>query len=95
LRRENERLRREVERLHQQVTEQAKQIADKQQQISDAEKQIADLERQYTSSTLFPYLYDFTLNNWLYYFPNTTNPGHYTTNPRYFSDLTTGKIISM
>jgi subtilase family serine protease len=49
----------------------------------------------YTSSTLFPYLYDFTLNAWLYYFPDTANPGHYTTNPRYFSNLTTGKIIQM
>jgi hypothetical protein len=49
----------------------------------------------YTSSTLFPYLYDFSLSSWLYYFPNTANPGHYTSNPRYFSNLTTGKIISM
>ncbi len=49
----------------------------------------------YTSTTLFPYLYDFTLNNWLYYFPDTKNPGHYTTSPRFFSNLTTGKIFSM
>ena len=49
----------------------------------------------YTSNTLFPYLYDFTLNSWLYYFPNTTNPGRYTSDPRYFSNLTTGKIITM
>ena len=49
----------------------------------------------YTSSSLFPYLYDFSLSNWLYYFPATNNPGHYTSNPRYFSDLTTGKIITM
>ena len=49
----------------------------------------------YTSSSLFPYLYDFTLNSWIYYFPNTTSPGHYTTNPRYFSNLTAGKIITM
>jgi uncharacterized repeat protein (TIGR01451 family) len=49
----------------------------------------------YTSSSLFPYLYDFTLNNWLYYFPATNNPGHYTTSPRSFSDLTTDKIITM
>jgi hypothetical protein len=49
----------------------------------------------YTSSTLFPYLYDFTLNAWLYYFPDTKNPGHYTTNPRYFSNLATGKIFTM
>jgi hypothetical protein len=49
----------------------------------------------YTSSSLFPYLYDFTLNNWLYYFPDTKNPGHYTTNPRSFADLATGKIVTM
>ncbi len=49
----------------------------------------------YTSPSLFPYLYDFTLNNWLYYFPDTKTPGHYTTNPRVFSDVTTGKIITM
>jgi uncharacterized repeat protein (TIGR01451 family) len=49
----------------------------------------------YTSSALFPYLYDFTLNTWIYYFPNTSSPGHYTTNPRYFSNLTTGKVFSM
>jgi uncharacterized repeat protein (TIGR02543 family) len=49
----------------------------------------------YTSSTLFPYLYDFTLKTWVYYFPNTTNPGHYTTNPRYFSNLITGQIFTM
>jgi uncharacterized repeat protein (TIGR01451 family) len=49
----------------------------------------------YTSNVLFPYLFDFTLNNWLYYFPDTKNPGHYTTNPRYFSNPTTGKIFSM
>jgi alpha-tubulin suppressor-like RCC1 family protein len=48
----------------------------------------------YTSTTLFPYLYDFTLSNWLYYFPAPNNPGHYSSNPRYFSDLTTGKIIT-
>jgi hypothetical protein len=49
----------------------------------------------YTSPSLFPFLYDFTLNNWLYYFPATNNPGHYTSKPRYFSDLTTGKIVTM
>ena len=42
----------------------------------------------YTSPGLFPYLYDFTLNSWIYYFTNTTNP-------RYFSDLTTQKIFTM
>ncbi len=49
----------------------------------------------YTSSTLFPYLYDFTLKSWIYYFPDTKNPGHYTTNPRYFANLTTGLIFAM
>jgi hypothetical protein len=49
----------------------------------------------YTSTTLFPDLYDFTLKAWIYYFPDTKNPGHYTTNPRYFSNLTTGKIFTM
>ncbi len=49
----------------------------------------------YTSQSLFPYLYDFTLNAWLYYFPNTQSPKHYTTNPRYFSNLTTLKIFTM
>jgi hypothetical protein len=47
----------------------------------------------YTSSALFPNLYDFTLGNWLYYLPANNDPGHYSMNPRYFSDLTTGKII--
>ena len=42
----------------------------------------------YTSNTLFPDLYDFTLNTWIYYFSNTANPGHYTTDPRYFANLT-------
>jgi uncharacterized repeat protein (TIGR02543 family) len=49
----------------------------------------------YTGSSLFPYLYDFTLNTWIYYFPNTTNPGHYTTDPRYFSNLRTGVVFTM
>jgi hypothetical protein len=49
----------------------------------------------YTNAGSFPYLYDFTLNNWLYYFPNTNSPGRYTSGPRYFSDLTTGQIITM
>ena len=49
----------------------------------------------YTGNTLFPYLYDFTLKTWIYYFPNTANPGRYTTNPRYFSNLTNGQIFAM
>jgi hypothetical protein len=49
----------------------------------------------YSSNTSFPYLYDFTLNAWLYYFPDTKNSGHYSTNPRSFSNLTTGQIFTM
>lgn len=49
----------------------------------------------YTSPTFsFPYLYDFSLDAVLYYFPDTNNPGHYTTNPRYFANLKTGQIIT-
>jgi hypothetical protein len=49
----------------------------------------------YSSSPLFPYLFDFTLNAWIYYFPNTQSPGHYTTNPRDFANLTTSTIFTM
>ena len=49
----------------------------------------------YTSATEFPYLYDFTLNAWLYYYPAPNNPGHYSTNPRYFVNLTTNVIFTM
>jgi uncharacterized repeat protein (TIGR01451 family) len=49
----------------------------------------------YTNGSLFPYLYDFSLNAWLYYFPNSKDPGHYTTNPRYFANMTTGQISTM
>jgi hypothetical protein len=49
----------------------------------------------WTSTTEFPYIYDFTLGVWLYYFPNTASPGHYTSNPRLFSNLTTGVIFAL
>ncbi len=49
----------------------------------------------YSTPNLFPYIYDFSLNTFIYYFPNTTSQGHYTASPRYFSNLTTGKIITM
>jgi hypothetical protein len=49
----------------------------------------------YTDTSSFPYLYDFNLNTWIYYFPNTTSPGQYTTSPRYFSNLTTAQIFTM
>jgi len=50
----------------------------------------------YTSPSFpFPYLYDFSLNTVLYYFPDPNRPGHYTTNPRYFYNFATGQIITM
>ena len=50
----------------------------------------------YTSpSFAFPYLYDFSLNTLLYYYPDPNNPGHYTSNPRYFYNFATGQIITM
>ncbi len=49
----------------------------------------------YTTPSLFPYLFDFSLNGWLYYFAATNNPGHYSSNPRSFSNLATGKVITM
>ncbi len=50
----------------------------------------------YTSPTFpFPYLYDFSLNAVLYYFPDPQNPGRYNTNGvRYFYNYATGQIIS-
>jgi uncharacterized repeat protein (TIGR01451 family) len=49
----------------------------------------------YTNTSQFPYLYDFTLHAWLYYFPDTHNAGHYTTNPRYFVNMSTSQIFTM
>lgn len=49
----------------------------------------------YTSPSQFPNLYDFTLGAWIYYFPDTRNVGHYTTNPRYFANLSTGNILKL
>ena len=43
----------------------------------------------------FPYLYDFTLAATLYYYPDTQSAGHYTTNPRYFYNFATSKIITL
>ena len=49
----------------------------------------------YTSPVFpFPYLYDFALGSTVYYYPDTTNTGHYTTNPRYFFDYATNTIIT-
>ena len=50
----------------------------------------------YTSPTFpFPYLYDFSLNTVLYYYPNPSEAGHYNTNgTRYFYDFATGQVIT-
>ncbi len=49
----------------------------------------------YTSRTFpYPYLYDFSLNTVLYYYPDPNNLGHYTSNPRYFYDFATQTIIT-
>jgi virginiamycin B lyase len=49
----------------------------------------------YTSSAEFPFLYDYTLNAWIYYFPNSQSAGHYTSNPRSFANMTTGQTFTM
>jgi len=49
----------------------------------------------YTSPTLFPFLYDFSLNAWLYYLPDVANPGRYTHNPRWFYNFATGQWITL
>jgi hypothetical protein len=38
----------------------------------------------YTNPRIFPVLYDFSLNQWLFYYPDTKNPGRYTSEPRMF-----------
>ena len=48
----------------------------------------------YTGATLFPYLYDFSLGTFLYYLPDTTRPGRYTSNPRQFYNFKTNSIIT-
>jgi hypothetical protein len=41
----------------------------------------------------FPYVYDFSLNALLYYYPDANNAGHSTANPRYFYDFGISQII--
>jgi uncharacterized delta-60 repeat protein len=44
----------------------------------------------------FPYLYDFSLNSTVYYYPDPTEPGHYNTNGvRYFYVFSTGQIVAL
>ena len=49
----------------------------------------------YTSPILFPDLYDFSLNAWLYYLPDVNNPGRYSHNPRWFYNFATGQWITL
>ena len=49
----------------------------------------------YTSPNTFPYLYDFSLNAWLYYLPDVNNPGRYSHNPRWFYNFATGQWITL
>ena len=49
----------------------------------------------YTSPSTFPYLYDFSLNAWLYYLPDFNNPGRYSHNPRWFYNFATGQWITL
>jgi hypothetical protein len=48
----------------------------------------------YTNPAVFPDLYDSTLGAWLYYNPDTSDSGHYTTNPRTFTNLTTNLPVT-
>ena len=43
----------------------------------------------------FPYMYDFSLNALIYYYPDTANAGHYTSTPRYFYDFGRKKVITL
>jgi hypothetical protein len=49
----------------------------------------------YTSPSTFPFLYDFSLNAWLYYLPDVNNSGRYTHNPRWFYNFATGQWITL
>jgi N-acetylneuraminic acid mutarotase len=49
----------------------------------------------YTSPSTFPYLYNFSLNAWLYYLPDASNPGRYSHNPRWFFNFATGQWINL
>jgi hypothetical protein len=49
----------------------------------------------YTSPSAFPYLYDFSLNAWLYYLSDANNPGRYTHNPRWFYNFATSQWINL
>ncbi|HWF18487.1 MAG TPA: fibronectin type III domain-containing protein [Verrucomicrobiae bacterium] len=43
----------------------------------------------YTAPGVFPYIYDFNVNAWMFYDPLAGQPGRYTSNPRWFYNLST------
>ena len=45
----------------------------------------------YTNPNVWPQLYDGVLKAWIYYYPDTTRPGHYTGNPRTFRHIASGR----
>ena len=49
----------------------------------------------YTSPAMFPYIYDLTLQAWLFYFPANGVAGRYSSDPRQFYNFSTGKFFSM
>jgi hypothetical protein len=49
----------------------------------------------YTNPGSFSFLYDFTLNAWLYYMPASGQANHYSNNPRWFKNMTTGLWFNM
>jgi hypothetical protein len=49
----------------------------------------------YVAANQFPYIYDYTLGAWIYYLPDSQHAGRYSSNPRYFSNLSTKQIFTM
>jgi len=47
----------------------------------------------YTDPLHFPFLYNFSAAAWYWYEPAQSNPGHYTSNPRWFANMSTGTWI--
>ncbi|HEY0396308.1 MAG TPA: hypothetical protein VGD01_17625 [Candidatus Elarobacter sp.] len=46
-------------------------------------------------SSAFPYVYDFALNAFLYYYPDPAQSGTYTMNPRYFYNFAASQVIML
>lgn len=48
----------------------------------------------YTQPSLFPYIYDFRANAWMYYSPLSGSPGRYTSKPRWFYNFSTNQWVN-